>query len=354
MKRNSQTITSFWALLEIIFSGTRWHFWKRLIKGTLSIMTFIFFFGLFGCIVIPTPEHALFEGRGEIGESDIAFLSAGRTTREDVLLQFGEPDLVLNDQRIIIYHWSVSHGYWLIGGGYSGYAGPIPKDYLFMLEFDGEGRLNRFEISGSIWTSEKYRIGKWTPQDSEKFRKTIFIDPIPLTSAKLRTFDPESRPARYWIGEFCDNRKSPHVNNFIGHKKAVFGVVIADVRTSRPVIDIVRAAVDQELQAMGHKLSKKDADVVVIGKIAEFSVTTSVNPLTWDAIGLLDVILEVQCATGTETKITRRYKSKNVSKTVIGPSNVNFEKVMRACLEDMQRQMASDEDLARLLGLGAQ
>ena len=88
----------------------------------------------------------------------------------------------------------------------------------------------------------------------------------------------------------------------------------------------------------------------MIGEVAEFDVTTSVNLLTWDAIGSLDVILEVQLATGTGAKIIRRYKAKNVSKTVLGPSDVNFEQVMRACLEDMQRQMASDTELARMLG----
>jgi hypothetical protein len=316
----------------------------------LPVLAFVFLVGFGGCIVIPTPEHGLLAGRGEIKESDIAFLSVSKTTLEDVLLRFGEPDLVLQDQHILIYHWKVSHGYWFIGGGYSGVGGTIPKDYLFMLEFNGEGRLKRFEISGCFLTSAEDRIDKWTPSGSEKLsglrREKIFIDPIPGTSSQTVTLDTESRPIRFQVGEFCDDRISSHKGNSIGYKKSAFGVIVAEVRVCRPVIDIVRAAVTRQLQVMGYYLVENEADVVVTGKVTEFGVTTSVNPSTRDAIGSLDVIMEVQFAIGTGPNIVRQYKAMNVSKTVFGPSDENFEQVMRLCLEEMQRQMASDKELA--------
>ena len=103
---------------------------------------------------------------------------------------------------------------------------------------------------------------------------------------------------------------------------------------------------------MGHQLVDKDVDVEVIGEIAEFGVTMSTHGI--DAIGTLDVILKVQFVKGTDEKIIRRYKAKNVSKTsffsLTGPGDYNFEQVMRECLEDMQRQIASDAELARLIG----
>ena len=93
----------------------------------------------------------------------MVFLESTKTTREDVLLRFGEPDLILNQDRILIYHWTVSHGYWFAGGGYSAVGGPIPKDYLIMLEFDEQGHLKKYERTGSILTSPQARIDKWTP-----------------------------------------------------------------------------------------------------------------------------------------------------------------------------------------------
>ena len=43
-----------------------------------------------GCV--PTVEHGLLAGRAEITKQDIRSLKVGNTTREDVLLRFGEPD----------------------------------------------------------------------------------------------------------------------------------------------------------------------------------------------------------------------------------------------------------------------
>jgi hypothetical protein len=331
---------------ETPFSRFGWKLLGCLIQCCFPYLACIFLVGFSGCIIIPTHEHALLEGRGDIDESDIAFLEVNKTPREDVLLRFGEPDLVLHDQRTLIYHWSVSHGYWLVGYGYSGAVGPIPKDYLFMLEFDGEGILKRFELGGSIWTTAQYRIDKWTPPASDKLtRENIFIDPIPTICARTGTPKSESRSSRFQIGEFRDGRGGPYTDNFIGQKKAVYDVIIADVRTLRPVTEIVRAAVGRQLQGMGHQLVEKDADVVVLGKVEAFSVTTAVNILSWNAIGSLDVILEVQDVTGTNKKIIRRYKARHVSETYLGPSDVDFEQVMRECLEDIYKQMASDVKL---------
>lgn len=351
MEKDLHITASFRALIEIVFREPRGQFGRHLSKGPLQILTCLVFVVLVGCIIIPTPEHDLLEGRGEITESDMAFLTEGKTTREDVLLRFGEPDLVLSDQRLLIYHWVVSSGYLFVGYGYSGAGGPIRKDYLFMLEFDEDCRLSRYEINGSIFASATYRIDKWTPPDNDKLRETIIIDPISEEIAQPIKLRPEVKPSHYWMGEFFDERENSHERTLVGQKKAAFGVVVADVKTSRSVISIVWEAAYQQLQAMGQQFGNKDADIVVIGKIADFSVKTSLNLLTWDAIGLLDVTLEVHRKTGTEEKITRRYISKNVSKTMIGPSAVNFEQVMRACLEDMKRQMATDKGLARLFGL---
>lgn len=327
--------------------------WRYLIRCCLPFLACIFLIGFVGCGVFPTPEHDLLEGRGKIDESDIAFLTVGKTTREDVLLKFGEPDLVLYDQRILIYRWRVIQGYGFILL-YAIDYGPVSRDYLFMLEFDGEGRLKRFERYGDYASVEK-AIDKWTPPDSEKLyeieRNIILIRPIPTPNAKTVTLDTESRSIRFRVGEFCDSRTSPHRGNLIGHKK-ILNMIMADVRTNRHAIDIVRAAVTQQLQVMGHQLVDKDVDVEVIGEIAEFGVTMSTHGN--DAIGTLDVILKVQFVKGTDAKIIRRYNAKHVSKTsffsLTGPGDYNFEQVMRECLEDMQRQIASDAELARLLG----
>lgn len=186
-----------------LFGKLGGQFWQCHIGRCLLLLAYIVLALFAGCIVIPTPEHALLEGRGEIDESDIAFLSKSKTTREDVVLRFGEPDLVLHDQHTLVYHWKVSHGYWLIGGYVGAAGGVIPKDYLFMLEFDEEGRLKRFERSGSFWRSTKSRLDEWTPPGSEKLtpkgREIIMIDPIPVAPQRSLA-NAASQPGRFGFG----------------------------------------------------------------------------------------------------------------------------------------------------------
>lgn len=350
---------------ENLFSGPGCQLWKGMIRRCFPFLASIFLVALVGCVVIPTQEHLL-EGRGKIDESDIAFLTVSKTTREDVLLRFGEPDLILNDQRIMIYHWKVSHGYWLIAGGFSAVGGPIPNDYLFMLEFNEEDRLKRFERSKSMWSHTLSRIDNWTPSGSKKLsgldgrlpRRNIFIDPIPSTCAQTFTLDIESRPTMFRVENFFDSRASCHTGTFIGYMEDPLNHLYADVQTCRPANVMIRAAVTNQLQAMGHKVVSKDADVTITGKIRKFEVTTSSNWPKYVFLGSLDVILEVQPSAGTNAKNIRRYKAKakrvptkffGWSYSDIEEIEENYEQVIQACLEDMQRQMVSDAELARLL-----
>ncbi len=324
-----------------------------IIHRCLLLLICIVWAGFAGCVVIPTPEHALLEGRGKIDNVDMAFLEKATTTREDVLLRFGEPDLVLDHDRILVYHWAVSHGYWFIAGGYSSTGGPIPKDYLFMLEFDDAGILKRFERTGSIWTSAHTRIDKWTPPGTEKTsgvsRETFMIDPTPQVHAKAARLDVPGMPVRFQMGEFCYRGADSGSNNLIGHKVAAFGVIVADVRTYRPFIDTVRSAITAQLETEGYRLVDRDPDVIITGDVAEFGVTTSVSLSSWDAIGSLDITVKIHSPLNPHDLLIRRYQLEHVSKTFLGPSKKDFEQVVRACLEDMQKQMASDAELAERL-----
>jgi hypothetical protein len=121
-----------------------------------------------GCIYIPTPQHALLEGRGMIEPEDTLGLQVGATTLEDILLQFGEPDVTINRQKIFVYRWTRIQGYFAVGGaGYSGYAGPIGKTTLLMFEFDSQNLLKRFEyIPEGIFNTTMEAAIKWASEES--------------------------------------------------------------------------------------------------------------------------------------------------------------------------------------------
>lgn len=108
-------------------------------------------------MIIPIPESGLLAGRGKIEAADFAFLKTGVTSREDVVLRFGEPDAVLHDQRLLAYYWVVSVGYIIVYNA----GAEIPKNYVFVLEFDDAGILKQAEINASGWDTIEARLTKW-------------------------------------------------------------------------------------------------------------------------------------------------------------------------------------------------
>jgi hypothetical protein len=127
---------------------------KRFIQIVLTGLASLALCLAAGCMIIPMPEHGILAGRGKIDAAERNSISTGATSREDVLLRFGEPDAVIDDERIFVYYWVVSIGKFMIGGGYGpATVDEIPKYYLFTLEFDEKGRLKRagVESDWSIW-----------------------------------------------------------------------------------------------------------------------------------------------------------------------------------------------------------
>jgi len=116
---------------------------------------------LWACLLVPTPEHGLLEGRGALTAEETAVLTPGATSREEVLLRFGEPDVALEGERVLAYEWAVVHGYYFVGAYYTGTGGPIPKRYLLLLAFDESGVLERWEVQASIVHDPMKLVRQW-------------------------------------------------------------------------------------------------------------------------------------------------------------------------------------------------
>ncbi len=99
--------------------------------------------GSTGCLVWPFPTGDLLSGRGRILPEYASPLEPGQTTREDVLLRLGEPDVVLDGGSVFIYQWTEVRGFVAFGGHGTAVAIPIPGHRDLRLEFDAQGRLIR-------------------------------------------------------------------------------------------------------------------------------------------------------------------------------------------------------------------
>ena len=100
-----------------------------------------------GCIVapIPHPEGPTRMSRSPIGHEKTSSFHPSVTTRADVVLELGEPDFSWDGDRVLCYGWSTSKVNWIVLTCGAGTNYEQPVNYFLLLEFDGAGRLNRFE-----------------------------------------------------------------------------------------------------------------------------------------------------------------------------------------------------------------
>jgi hypothetical protein len=93
---------------------------------------------LAGCVIFPTPTTPILD----IPESERTALKPGQRTRAEILMRFGEPDLRLDGDHVLVYRWErVRATLVLIGGGLA--LIPITDAEAIFLAFDDAGRLAR-------------------------------------------------------------------------------------------------------------------------------------------------------------------------------------------------------------------
>jgi hypothetical protein len=104
------------------------------------------------CVVIPTPEHRD-HGRVPCDEEKTTFMVKETTSKEEVLLKLGEPDLVLNHERIFVYRWEMVAAYFIVGGYGAGAIGPIQRPHFLIIEFNDKNIISRHEVRASVFSS---------------------------------------------------------------------------------------------------------------------------------------------------------------------------------------------------------
>jgi outer membrane protein assembly factor BamE (lipoprotein component of BamABCDE complex) len=106
-----------------------------------------------GCLYVP--YHSAAPGsRLEPDAESFDFLRSG-PTREQVLLQLGEPDWVAKDQAIFVYTWKAEWGFFIVGG-YGGGAADVVRgrQHFLLVEFDQDGIVRRWDTKVNVQVEE--------------------------------------------------------------------------------------------------------------------------------------------------------------------------------------------------------
>lgn len=110
-----------------------------------------------GCIAIPTDFYG-YGTRRNVSEETEAKLVVGATTKEDVLLALGQPDLVMSNGATFIYKWEKIKG---IGISLV----PLPNALGAPVDFQKDFQLRlKFDENGVL-------VEKWLSSDFEPWLK---------------------------------------------------------------------------------------------------------------------------------------------------------------------------------------
>ena len=124
---------------------------------------------LCGCITIPMPENKVLSGE-RITDEQIVFIHQGTTSKAEVEDHLGQPNVHLIDRNIYAYDWQTRQAImiWAISNGYQGSAGAIdiPKNYIFLIQFDAKDRVINYEITTrSLLESYGDHVMEWIHAD---------------------------------------------------------------------------------------------------------------------------------------------------------------------------------------------
>jgi len=319
-----------------------------------------------GCLLIPLPEQGLSAGRGHIPPEDQHSLRLGESTREEVLLRFGEPDLCLDEGAVFIYRWERIAGILIIAGGYSAAGADIHRTNLFLLAFDTEGRLTRTDHQKGVFLNTNRRAAAWaSPKGKPQGEPTPGIPkvlvlapglaapkplPSPLTFMTLR-LEPlkDSRldgPSPAHLGEF---RRGPLSSGAI--------------RAQQSAASLVQSALEAELRAEGADLQSQVPGLLLTGELLELKVGAAWDPSNRGAISVplnywmqivsaeVRVRLRVQPASRPEEALILELQATDA--LALHPATIlntqDFEAVLSRCLQDLQAQLRSHPQFRKVL-----
>jgi hypothetical protein len=101
-----------------------------------------------GCLAVPIPTGEQTPAGKPVSQEQVAFLTPGVTTKEEVTEHLGSPSMIWEEARLFSYDWAVRRGVlvWVAGGGYSGAGGiaDISEHRSLLIQFDEHYRVRRF------------------------------------------------------------------------------------------------------------------------------------------------------------------------------------------------------------------
>jgi outer membrane protein assembly factor BamE (lipoprotein component of BamABCDE complex) len=102
-----------------------------------------------GCLLyIPTPNYHDTDSRKNVSQATTNSIVSGQTTKEEVVLMRGEPDVVDESETSWTYKWTKIRGVMvLILIPSTGVGGEDRREYELIITFDKDGTVEKTELN---------------------------------------------------------------------------------------------------------------------------------------------------------------------------------------------------------------
>jgi hypothetical protein len=147
------------------------------------------------------------------------------------------------------------------------------------------------------------------------------------------------------IGEFKDARPE---RDKIGYKRNGYAMKTADIKTQKPVPDIVREAITAEFSKNGHVTTGKTSEFVFAGDITTFWFDLQINFWSVEFMGTVAVDLNVNDGRTGVSLLARKYQG-HFNEKSMGGLDATWERVMNTALALMIEEMSTDTQLLEIL-----
>lgn len=118
---------------------------RTVIGGLLGVLALAGALLLCGCLVIPVNYYAM-GSRQNVRHETAESLRPGVTSRDEVFLMLGEPDLVSEDGLRLGYAWTKVRAIWFVATTSGSGGGEILRSHLLQVRFDTNDLVTEIQV----------------------------------------------------------------------------------------------------------------------------------------------------------------------------------------------------------------
>jgi outer membrane protein assembly factor BamE (lipoprotein component of BamABCDE complex) len=310
---------------------------------------------LSGCVPIPIPALGYSsDSRTNLADRVPESIVNGKTTRADVLLALGVPDLYAPDGGWMVYRSARHTGgvAFVAGGGYTaGVVGAINsyENRLLVVRFDANSIVVDVALENETCRGVNQAACSAIPGFSEDSTDSgsTFLNFPPYESSAQAVAAASPEKATLQFAPVRDARSIAR-GKLIGQRSSL-GTSMGKIDMSPSPVAMIRQVLVAELGTRGYRSVEAGADIAIDARLTRFEVRTPSTALYWDINGAIAIDVDVRRSSDEPQRF--HYESTCTDRTYVWPSQSVVGNVVLTCLTQLGTRVREDHALVQSLAV---